>query len=179
MTEPFHTADGVKIVPHMKIWVHGEIYPEPPIGYFVESVSEDGTKVIFPGPYGTNDYHGARASGCFSTPEACIAAIAKTRVKLDLDKDEAHLILFALAKELKRVRSDLAAISIAKDRELTKSEYIALPILVGKPTFVDGKAVLPTREEIAEQINPWVSLVQDYEYIIKIVQKAHDESEKR
>ena len=166
------TRDCVVIVPGMTVWVKAEVYPEPPQSYIVESISDDGKKVLFKNP-GPNDYKGARIDGVFSTAEACVEALAKTRVKLDLHKDEAHLVLFAMAQHLKKIKGDLAIISIAKERELTQAEYSMLPALVKHPSLTGhvGKA---TREEIREQINPWISLEQDYEYIIELIQKEHD-----
>ena len=149
----------------------GQPYPNPPDAYVVESISDNGKKVLFANTK-PDGYEGARVDGVFSTLEACNEAVAKTRVKLDLDEDDAHLLVFTLARELKRVRSDLATISIAKDRELAPYEYFMLPTLVGKPTFVDGKAVRPTREEVREQINPWISLEDSYKYLLEMIVKA-------
>ena len=163
MNEPFYTRDGVVITPGMTVYVKDEVYPNPPNAQIVDSVSEDGKKILFRNP-GPDDYHGARVNGVFAFSNNCVAAIAKTRVILDLTTSDAHLILFALAHELKRVRSDLATLKIAKERDLTPRERMVLPSLVSLHC--------KTREEIAEEINPWISLEMDYMYLIDILEQA-------
>ena len=161
--KPFYTRDGVKITPGMTIYCKGEVYPEPPIAYIVKAISEDGKKVLFR-DVALTDYTGARVDGIFSTAEACIEAVAKTRVKLDLTADDAHLIIFALARELKRIKADLEVLKIAKERDLTHAERCMLPNL----------GFQPTQEHIAEQIDPWISLVDDYNYLIDTIENNFD-----
>jgi len=167
MNQPFYTRDGVKIEPGMLVYCKGQSYPNPPDAYVVDSIADNGKKVLFANTK-PDGYEGARVDGVFSTLEACNEAVAKTRVKLDLEEDDAHLIIFALSKQLKQVKSDLAVLRIAKDRDLTKSERCMLPNL---------SIFKPTREQIAEQIDPWISLEDEYEYLIKTIVKAKEQVE--
>ena len=169
MNKSFYTRDGVIITPGMRVFLKGEVYPEPPTSQVVDSISEDGKKVLFR-DVGPNDYQGARVDGVFATAEACIELVAKTRVKLDLDTDQAHLILFALAKQLKQVRSDLSIMRIAKERELTKTERMLLPALVAYHC--------KTREEVADDVNPWISLEMDYMDLVEILEEKADAATK-
>lgn len=66
--------------------------------------------------------------------------------------DDASLIQHAMKHEYIRALGELKLLEIAKERELTIGERAAL-----STTLCEA-----TREELIEQIDPWITLVQHY-----------------
>lgn len=70
---------------------------------------------------------------------------------------DACVVRCALSKRLKDVTAELAILRITQDRDLSSEERWQLPA---------NLQPMP-REELQEQINPWISLRDTIEYLIK------------
>ncbi len=95
----------------------------------------------------------------FSTKEAAEAALAKEIVVLKLDKDDVHFIWYHLVQGLKKVQQELDLLQIANERELTAVEKAMLPFQLMKLT----------REEMQEQINPWITYRDHFEHLMDLL----------
>lgn len=76
---------------------------------------------------------------------------------IKVDSHSALLIRHALVKRLQLVDSELETLMIAKKRNLTTEERWRLP----------GNLQLKVREELKDQIDPWISLKHQLEDLIK------------
>ena len=74
-----------------------------------------------------------------------------------LGLDDALLVRGALADRVNEVRSELEVLKITKERNLKKWED------------ENGHLIDTTREELQEQIDPWISYLSHYEYLLQQV----------
>jgi hypothetical protein len=88
--------------------------------------------------------------------------------KIRIDEHDAPVVAYALVKQMQRTKSELEALRIAQGRDLTKEERWLLPA---------NLQYLP-REELQEQIDPWISLIQAQEWLIKTFTFIDEEDEK-
>lgn len=75
---------------------------------------------------------------------------------VEVDSRDASLICHALAQRLKEAKNTLDLLKIAKDRELNRLEKSMLP----------GQFIHATRETLIENIDPWISLIDDINYLL-------------
>ena len=153
--QPFYTADGVKLEVGLAVWLTS-YEADHPLFDKIKEISENGRKII-----GESGYHW-RVDGVFSNKDSAVNHIYNSRVNLRISEDDAHLIHYALSKRLAEAQHTLNLLKIARERELTKTEMMMLPFQLSKDT----------REELAEQIDPWISLASNIEYLISDVEKA-------
>jgi hypothetical protein len=78
---------------------------------------------------------------------------------LQLDDRDAYVIRGALADRVKKVSAELEVLKISKDRDLTDYEKSLLPLSLMKRG----------REELQEQIDSWVSYLEDHKYLLQKV----------
>ena len=71
--------------------------------------------------------------------------------------DDCFLLEHALSSRLKEVRAEVEILKKARERPLTKPEYWMLSSNLQKLN----------RDELLEQIDPWISLVMHYESLIE------------
>lgn len=76
---------------------------------------------------------------------------------ITVDSHDACVIKYSLECQCARVKDELAALKISKDRELSQFEREYLP-----PNIADY-----SRDELKEQIDPWISLLHHYESLIE------------
>ena len=86
-----------------------------------------------------------------------------------LSEREAMLIRGALADQVKKVRTELEIIRITKERDLTEWERALLPHTLRFKNERDesGHLINSTREELQEQIDPWITYVDCHEYLLR------------
>ena len=122
-------------------------------------------EMLFPSPDGTcrkgtlrfeNEEREDWRLDVWSTKEAAEAALAETIVMLKLDKDDAHFIWHQLADGFARVKQELEILRITKERELTKVEKSMLPATLFRYS----------REQLQEQIDPWISYLQHFIWLM-------------
>tara|TARA_Y100000034_G_C6892579_1_gene410913 strand:- start:193 stop:519 length:327 start_codon:yes stop_codon:yes gene_type:complete len=82
--------------------------------------------------------------------------------QITINEYDACVIRGCLMTRLKEVRADIELFRIAKSRDLTREERYALPY-----TMREGGLFSLSREEIEEQINPWISLQMVLEEALK------------
>lgn len=73
---------------------------------------------------------------------------------IEVDAHSAELIHYALLESLSRARTELGVIRLARERELDRAERLLLPCALRRAKV----------EGIAEQLDAWISLVQQTEY---------------
>ena len=90
------------------------------------------------------------------------------RTKLvEVCEHDGPVIRHALAQRLKAVTKELEILRISKERDLTEIERFQLPGLARLSNGQVGTGRSPAaREELQEQINPWVSLQMTLEDLI-------------
>ena len=88
-----------------------------------------------------------------------------------LGLDDALLVRGALADRVNEVRSELEVLKITKERNLKKWERALLPQSLKYKNERDenGHLIDTTREELQEQIDPWISYLSHYEYLLQQV----------
>lgn len=82
---------------------------------------------------------------------------------------DAPLLEYALEKQIQRVKNELKILEIAKVRDLHKQEQLLLPINMHNLN----------REEIREQIDPWISLLSDYQSLLSEIRTKKEEALKQ
>lgn len=90
------------------------------------------------------------------------ANLTTRETALPVDTNDLHLLMFAVRKEWKRIAGDCQSISAFVNRKLSADRSI-LPRQLSCLTF----------EEIAEQLDPWVSSKLDYEYLYNRLRDAY------
>ena len=70
------------------------------------------------------------------------------------------LIQYALVKRIQNVENEFAILKISKERDLTRQERWLLP------ANLQGMS----QEELITQIDPWHSLVLDYQFLLKEIE---------
>ena len=81
-----------------------------------------------------------------------------TRKKtIEIHEHNASVIRCALSQRLKTVTQELRILQISKERDLTEIEQFQLPPNIARFS----------REELQEQIDPWVSLKMTLETLIR------------
>ena len=158
--QPFHTADGVEL--RVGMTVHAlDSSTGTTTCKIIQEICEGGRKVIFEGG------DGWRVDGVFSDLENAIDAHRGKFVNLQLDVDDAGLICYALAQRLKPILQEITTLYLAEDAELNQIQRM-LPSNLQRLS----------REELVEQINPWISMQDTIEYVIEKITKEIDRANK-
>jgi hypothetical protein len=76
---------------------------------------------------------------------------------IKIDEHSACSVRYALKKQLEDAKQTLQILRLAKNRELDRNERNLLP-----DTLKDAE-----REILIENINPWITLQMEYDYLIK------------
>ena len=156
--QPFHSADGTRLEGGMPVCVldRNTGYPMPRI---VDSVTEDGRKIIYsePDPDGTI---GARVDAVFVSESVAEQVYKASFMQVQWDEFDGRMLLYAVVQQLKRVRQETEILKIAADRELTMTERMMLPATLRRDS----------RQELVEQIDPWVGDVLHLESLAKTLE---------
>lgn len=75
---------------------------------------------------------------------------------------------YAVAQQIKRVSAELEILKLTRERDLTRTERWQLP----------GNLQLLSREELIEQIDPWVSMLMDCQYWAQRFEEIDSSNEK-
>lgn len=86
-----------------------------------------------------------------------------------LSEMDAMLVRGALADRVKEVRSELEILRVTKERDLTEWERSLLPHTLRFKDERDDKhrLITTTREELQEQIDPWITYVDHFESLLQ------------
>lgn len=160
-----HTVDGIEIVPGMKVYcpVQSGGWDEYiVIEHVVESIAESRRKVLFKDPP-PDGYNGARIDGVFAKKENAEewAKNPPWVINFKFSDYYGELVLYALEVQLRRAKTELNLLRVANSRELNESEKAKLP-----DTLKDN-----SREDLIEQIDPWISLVDNYQSLVDDLKK--------
>jgi hypothetical protein len=94
---------------------------------------------------------------------------------LHLDKDDAHVVLYALSRRMREVEADLSILLISRARDLTLTEKAMLPPQLLEAGDDDDERL---GHKLREQIDPWISLRDHLAFLIKQIEEQITQKEK-
>ena len=144
------TADGIKLVPGLSVWTCDQSKNGELVRHIVASISEDNRIATM------KDGESFRLNMLFALGKSATEHYESQFVHLRLDPHSACLIPYALAQRLKAVRQEVEILRLTRERELTDGEKYMLPSHL-QPM---------SRGELREQLDPWVSLADDIEWLM-------------
>jgi len=151
------SVDGHRLFEGMWVYVF-DTDAQRPLAHQIFRISEDGKKITYAGEGG-----GARVDGVFATSEACRKAHEDSFVHLRIDVQDAYVIFFSLAQQYKRVLQEIEILKKIQNQDLTDVEKAMLPSSLKNYD----------KAGIREQLDPWISLKMNYEYLLEKVEKEY------